>query len=177
MKETQEVLKKIEVEGISGGNAVKVIMNGDGELKKITFSDTSHKEPKEIKFKIINTIVKERALSYYPPRSEKVLNLISESIAVITATRLYEGQPTFLCEASLLGVPSVFPKTGGINEFFPDNYMLSFKQFDYEDLKNKLQLLDSNDIRKEIGRENKEFIFKYLHKDKLIDRFNMILDE
>ena len=55
--------------------------------------------------------------------------------------------------------------------------MLSFKQFDYEDLKNKLQLLDSNDIRKEIGRENKEFIFKYLHKDKLIDRFNMILDE
>ena len=48
MKETQEVLKKIEVEGISGGNAVKVIMNGDGELKKITFSDTSHKEPKEI---------------------------------------------------------------------------------------------------------------------------------
>ena len=48
MKETQEVLKKIEVEGISGGNAVKIIMNGDGELKKITFSDTSHKESKEI---------------------------------------------------------------------------------------------------------------------------------
>ena len=36
MKETQEALKKIEVEGVSGGNAVKVIMNGDGELKKIT---------------------------------------------------------------------------------------------------------------------------------------------
>ena len=33
MKETQETLKKIEVEGISGGNAVKVTMNGDGELK------------------------------------------------------------------------------------------------------------------------------------------------
>ena len=109
--------------------------------------------------------------------NEKVLSLISESIAVITATRLYEGQPTFLCEASLLGVPSVFPKTGGIDEFFPNNYMLSFKQFDYEDLKNKLQLLDSNDIRKEIGRENKEFIFKYLDEDKLIDRFNVILDE
>ena len=30
-----ETLKKIEVEGVSGGNAVKVIMNGDGELKKI----------------------------------------------------------------------------------------------------------------------------------------------
>ena len=32
MKETQDALKKIEVEGVSGGNAVKVIMNGDGEL-------------------------------------------------------------------------------------------------------------------------------------------------
>ena len=35
------------------------------------------KEPEEIKFKIINKIVKNRALSYYPPRSHKVLNLIS----------------------------------------------------------------------------------------------------
>ena len=39
MKETQEALKKIEVEGISGGDAVKVIMNGDGELKKIFIGD------------------------------------------------------------------------------------------------------------------------------------------
>ena len=39
MRETQEALKKIEVEGVSGGNAVKVIMNGDGELKKIIFGD------------------------------------------------------------------------------------------------------------------------------------------
>ena len=48
MKETQEALKKIEVEGISGGNAVKVIMNGEGELKKITIEDVLFKEPKEI---------------------------------------------------------------------------------------------------------------------------------
>ena len=48
MKETQESLKKIEVEGASGGNAVKVVMNGDGELKKITFDDTLFKESKEI---------------------------------------------------------------------------------------------------------------------------------
>ena len=39
MKETQESLKKIEVEGVSGGDSVKVIMNGDGELKKINFND------------------------------------------------------------------------------------------------------------------------------------------
>ena len=48
MKEAQEALKKIEVEGISGGNAVRVIMNGEGELKKITFDDTLLKESKEI---------------------------------------------------------------------------------------------------------------------------------
>ena len=48
MKETQETLKKIEVEGTSGGDAVKIIMNGEGELKKIIFNETSYKEPKEI---------------------------------------------------------------------------------------------------------------------------------
>ena len=48
MKETQEMIKKIEVEGISGGNVVKVIMNGEGELKKIFFDNSLLKEPKEI---------------------------------------------------------------------------------------------------------------------------------
>ena len=48
MKETQDILKKIEVEGIAGGNSVKVIMNGDGELKKIAFDDALLKESKEI---------------------------------------------------------------------------------------------------------------------------------
>ena len=48
MKETQAALKKIEVEGVSGGDAVKVIMNGEGELKKITFDDSLFKESKEI---------------------------------------------------------------------------------------------------------------------------------
>ncbi len=48
MKETQDALKKIEVEGISGGNAIRVIMNGDGELKKIFIDDSLLKESKEI---------------------------------------------------------------------------------------------------------------------------------
>ena len=48
MKETQETLKKIEVEGVSGGGSVKVVMNGDGELKKIIISDAAHMEQKEI---------------------------------------------------------------------------------------------------------------------------------
>ena len=48
MKETQEALKKIEVEGMSGGNTVKVIMNGEGDLKKITIDNALLKEEKEI---------------------------------------------------------------------------------------------------------------------------------
>ena len=48
MKETQETLKKIEVEGVSGGGSVKIVMNGDGELKKIIISDAAHMEQKEI---------------------------------------------------------------------------------------------------------------------------------
>ena len=48
MKETQDALKKIKVEGISGGNSVRVVMNGDGELTKITFDDALLKESKEI---------------------------------------------------------------------------------------------------------------------------------
>ena len=48
MKETQEALKKIEVEGLSGGNMVKVIMNGEGDLKKVFLDESLFKEPKEI---------------------------------------------------------------------------------------------------------------------------------
>ena len=48
MQKTQETLKKIEVEGISGGNAIRVIMNGDGELKKISLDENLLKESKEI---------------------------------------------------------------------------------------------------------------------------------
>ena len=48
IKETQEALKKIEVEGVSGGNAVKMVMNGEGELKKITVDDALFKDSKEI---------------------------------------------------------------------------------------------------------------------------------
>ena len=48
MKQTQDILKKIEIEGVAGGGVVKVTMNGDGELKKITLEDSLLKESKEI---------------------------------------------------------------------------------------------------------------------------------
>ena len=48
MKEAQDQIKKIEVEGVSGGNLVKVILSGDYELKSIQISDAAKKENQEI---------------------------------------------------------------------------------------------------------------------------------
>ena len=48
MKETQETIKKIEVEGVSGGGSVKVCLNGDGELIKLYISSEIMRENKEI---------------------------------------------------------------------------------------------------------------------------------
>ena len=43
-----EQIKKIEVEGVSGGNAVKIKLDGDGEIIKIDLSLDIMKEKKEI---------------------------------------------------------------------------------------------------------------------------------
>ena len=48
MKETQDIIKNIEVEGFAGGDLVKVVMNGENELKKVILSDNVLKESKEI---------------------------------------------------------------------------------------------------------------------------------
>ena len=48
MREVQDQIKKIEVEGVSGGNLVKVILTGDYELKTIEITDAAKKESQEI---------------------------------------------------------------------------------------------------------------------------------
>ena len=48
MKETQESIKKIEVEGVAGGGSIKICLNGDGELIKLQISPEMMKESKEI---------------------------------------------------------------------------------------------------------------------------------
>jgi DNA-binding protein YbaB len=39
MKESQEKIKSLRVEGISGSNSVKVILDGEGEMQKIEISN------------------------------------------------------------------------------------------------------------------------------------------
>ena len=48
MKESQENIKKIRVEGISGSNSVKVILDGNGEMQKIEISNELLNEQKSI---------------------------------------------------------------------------------------------------------------------------------
>ena len=48
MKESQEKIKNITTEGVSGANSVKVILNGDGEIIKIDISPETLKEEKAI---------------------------------------------------------------------------------------------------------------------------------
>ena len=48
MKESQEKIKNIKVEGISGTNSVKVILDGEGEMQKIEISNEILKEDKTI---------------------------------------------------------------------------------------------------------------------------------
>ena len=48
VKESQENIKKIKVEGVSGSNSVKVILDGEGEMQKIEISDEILKEEKPI---------------------------------------------------------------------------------------------------------------------------------
>ena len=48
MKESQEKIKQIEVIGVSGGDAVKVTLNGEGEMINLHLEDEIMKEDKGI---------------------------------------------------------------------------------------------------------------------------------
>ena len=48
IKESQEKIKNIKVEGISGANSVKVTLNGDGDMIQIEISPETMKEEKSI---------------------------------------------------------------------------------------------------------------------------------
>ena len=48
MKESRENIKKLRIEGVSGSNSVKVILDGEGEMQKIQISDEILKEEKTV---------------------------------------------------------------------------------------------------------------------------------
>ena len=48
MKESQNRIKEIKVEGVSGLNSVKIVLDGDGEMQSIELSEEILKEEKNI---------------------------------------------------------------------------------------------------------------------------------
>lgn len=48
MKKVQDKIKSLEVEGLAGGNLVKVVISGDYEIKSITISEDAKKEKTEV---------------------------------------------------------------------------------------------------------------------------------
>ena len=76
MKEAQEQIKKIEVEGVAGGNLVKVVLTGDYELKSILISDEAKKEEQEI----INDLIK----AAYNNAKENLKKKAAEELSKVT---------------------------------------------------------------------------------------------
>ncbi len=76
MREAQEKIKKIEVEGVSGGNLVKVVLTGDYEIKNIIISEAAKKEQQEIIFDLIKAA--------YNNAKENLKKKSSEEITKIT---------------------------------------------------------------------------------------------
>ena len=76
MKEAQEQIKKIEVEGEAGGNLVKVIFTGDYELKSIIISEEANKENQEI----INDLI----IAAYNNAKENLKKKSAEELSKVT---------------------------------------------------------------------------------------------
>ena len=104
-------------------------------------------------------------------------NLIKNSRAVITFTKMYEGQPRLLGEASSFGVPSIFPDYGGISDYFPIDYRLSFKQFDYVDALSKLDLLNNPKFLLETSKQIFSFVVDEFDENNILKLYKEIFIE
>ena len=76
MREAQEKIKKIEVEGESGGNLVKIILSGDYEIKSIVITDAAKKENQDI----INDLI----IAAYNNAKENLKKKTSEELSKAT---------------------------------------------------------------------------------------------
>ena len=111
-----------------------------------------------------------------PLNHESALEIIKKSRGVVTATKMYEGQPRLLCEASINGIPSLFPDFGGMGEFFPNDYKLKFKQFDYFDLVGKLKIFEDKTLLMQINKNLKLHINNILNETNMKESFDELLN-
>ncbi len=109
--------------------------------------------------------------------NEETKDYIKRSRAVITSTKMYEGQPRILSEASSYGVPSIFPSFSGMEEYFPEDYEFSFEQFNYGELKEKIELLKDKEKLDHRSKDVFGHLYEMINKDKLLLDFNRLIKE
>ena len=76
MKESQDKIKEIKVEGISGGGSVKVMLNGNGEMIKLFISPETLRESKEI--------IEDLIIAAHNDAKQKIKLKTSEELSKIT---------------------------------------------------------------------------------------------
>ena len=76
MKEAQDAIKNIEVEGEAGGNLVRVTLTGDYEIKAINISEKAKNEPREI----INDLI----IAAYNNAKENLKKRSAEELSKVT---------------------------------------------------------------------------------------------
>ena len=76
MKESQEKIKSIKVEGMSGSNSVKVTLNGDGEMIGIFISEDIMKEDK--------SVIEDLIVAAHNNAKENLKSKTSEEISKVT---------------------------------------------------------------------------------------------
>ena len=62
-------------------------------------------------------------------------------------------------------------------DYFPDNYLLAFDQFDYKDALNKLNYLNDEDQLKKISKEISSFVNAKFREDKLLTMYKDIFSD
>ena len=108
--------------------------------------------------------------------NKKAIDLIKNSRAVITATKMFEGQPRLISEASAYGIPSIYPSFGGLDEYFPEDYRLSFKQFDYFDLVEKIIFLQNKTLLLKESKKIRAHIIENMSTDILSKNLESIFN-
>ena len=78
MKESQEKIRNIKVEGASGSNLVKVTLNGESELIKVDLSDEVMKEEKIIIEDLIKAAHQDAKVKIKSKTSEELSKSTSE---------------------------------------------------------------------------------------------------
>ena len=107
----------------------------------------------------------------------ETINIIKNSRAVVTATRLLEVQPTLLCEASINSIPSIFPDNGGISEYFPENYKFKYDPKKNDDLIKKINATQSENDMKECSKLVNKYITELLSSSIYLENFKKIIYE